>query len=105
MLVTACTDMELNLVLSQPLAQGMTASVPLSRYAVPDIYNIPARHLQLMRSIPAKSVLSSVVGMKKQEHVRANLEVVKKAPMTQNNFLASIRPILRSEFIEDALEM
>ena len=64
MLVSACTDLDLNLVLSQPLAQGMTATVPLSRYAVPEIYNVAARHLQLMRSIPSKSVLSCVVGMK-----------------------------------------
>ena len=45
LLVSSCSDQELNLVLSQPLAQGMTANVPLSRIAVPDVYNIPARHL------------------------------------------------------------
>ena len=83
----------------------MTAQVPLSRYAVPEIYNIPARHLQLMRSIPAKSVLGTVVGMKRQDHVKANLEVVKKAPMTKNDFFEGIKPVLRTEFIEDSLEM
>ena len=73
--------------------------------AVPDVYNIPARHLQLIRSIPNKSVLSAVVGMKKQTHVRANLEVVKKAPMSRTDFINSVRPVLRSEFIEDSLDM
>ena len=83
----------------------MTANVPLSKYAVPDVYNIPARHLQLIRSIPAKSVLGTVVGMKKQEHVRGNLEVVKRAPMSLTDFFDGIKPVLRSEFIEDSLDM
>jgi len=89
--------------LSQPLAQGMTARVPLSRIAVPEVYNIPARHLQVMRSVPAQSVIGCLVGMKRPEHVKANLEIAKKAPMTRNDFFAGIKPILRSEFIEDAL--
>ena len=103
--MTSCTEQQLNLVITQPLAQGMTARVPLSRYAVPDVYNIPARHLQLMRSLPAKSVLGTVVGMKKMDHVKANLEIVKKAPMTRTDFFDGIKPVLRSEFIEDSLNM
>jgi len=58
-----------------------------------------------MRSIPAKSVLGTVVGMKKPDHVKANLEIVKRAPMTTTDFFEGIKPVLRSEFIEEALEM
>ena len=83
----------------------MVARTPLSRIAVPDVYNVPARHLQLIRSIPAKSVLGTVVGMKNPEHVKANLEVVKKAPMTTTDFFEGIKPVLRSEFLEEALDM
>jgi len=61
----------------------MAANVPLSRIAVPEVFNVSARHLQVMRSIPAQSVLGVVVGMKRPEHVKANLEVIKKAPMTR----------------------
>ena len=105
LLVSSCTEQKLNLVISQPLAQGMTARVPLSRYAVPEVFNIPARHLQLLRSIPAQSVIGTVVGMKKMDHVKANLEVVKRAPMTRTDFFEGIKPVLRSEFIEDSLDM
>ena len=105
LLCSSCTEQQLNLVLSQPLAQGMTSNVPLSKYAVPGVFNIPARHLQLIRSIPAQSVLGTVVGMKQQAHVHANLEIVKKAPMTKEEFFDGIKPVLRQEFIEDVLEM
>ena len=81
----------------------MTASVPISKYAVPDVFNIPARHLQLVRSVPSKSVLGTVVGMKQQAHVKANIEIVKKAPMTKSDFFEGIKPVLRSEFVEEAL--
>ena len=59
----------------------------------------------MMRSVPGQSVLSAVVGMKKQEHVKANLEIVKKAPMTNTEFFEGIKPIKRTEFIEDIVDM
>ena len=58
----------------------------------------------MLRSIPSKSVLSTVVGMKEQDHVRQNLEVIKKPLMTKEEFMAGIKPIKRSEYIEDALD-
>ena len=73
----------------------MTARVPLSRIAVPEVYNVPARHLQVMRSVPAQSVIGCVVGMKKPEHVKANLEVIKKAPMSRHDFFGGIKPVVR----------
>lgn len=103
-LTHCCADLNLNLIGSQPLVQGMATAIPLSRVAVPEVYNLSARHLQVMRSIPSKSVLSTVVGMKEQDHVRQNLEVVKKPLMTKDEFLAGIKPVKRSEFIEDALD-
>jgi len=58
----------------------------------------------MLRSIPSKAVLSTVVGMKEQDHVRQNLEVIKKPIMTKEEFMAGIKPIKRSEYIEDALD-
>ena len=104
-LAAACSDLELNLMLSQPLLQGMVANTPLSRIAVPEITNFTARHLQLMRSIPSKSIMSVVVGMKHPKHVKANLEVISKAPMNRQEFLDGVKPITRTEFIEDTLQM
>jgi hypothetical protein len=45
MLVAACTELGINFISSQPLLQGMTANIPLSKLAVPEIYNLGARHL------------------------------------------------------------
>ena len=103
-LVQCCSDLGLNLITSQPLVQGMATNIPLSRIAVPEVYNLSARHLQIMRSIPSKSVLSTVVGMKEQDHVRQNLEVIKKPLLTKDEWMAGIKPVKRSEFIEDALD-
>jgi len=104
MLVAACSELDLNLISSQPLAQGLTAEIPLSKIAIPDVYNVPARHLQMIRSIPSRSLKSTVVGMKQAEHVRANLEVVRKPPMNRQEFFEGIRPLRRTEYIEDDLD-
>ena len=84
--------------------QGMVARIPLSRVAVPDIYNLSARHLQLIRSVPSQSVVSTLVGMKEPSNVRANLEVIKKPLMTRQEFLEAIKPVRRTEFIEEELD-
>jgi len=76
MLVAACGDLGLNVISSQSLMQGMAANIPLSKGHINGVYNNGARHLQLLRSIPTKSLVSSLVGMKSIENVRANLEVI-----------------------------
>lgn len=82
-LVGCLSEMEINLVTSQPLLQGMVAQIPLSKIAVPDVFNLASRHLQLIRSVPSRSLLTTLVGMKQRNHVSANLEVIKKAPLTR----------------------
>jgi hypothetical protein len=42
--------------------------------------------------------------MKQRNHVSANLEVIKKAPLTRQDFFAAIKPIRRTEFIEEQLD-
>jgi aryl-alcohol dehydrogenase-like predicted oxidoreductase len=82
----------------------MATQIPLSRHAIDDVYNISARHLQLIRSIPTRSLVSAVVGMKKMDHVRQNLEVIKKPLLTRQEFMEGIKPIKRSEFVEEELD-
>lgn len=102
-LVGALTDLQINLVTSQPLLQGMCANIPLSKVAV-EMFNLSARHLQFVRSIPSKCLVSTLVGMKRPEHVRSNLEVAKKAPLSRQDFFGVIKPMRRSEFIEESLQ-
>jgi len=58
-----------------------------------------------MRSIPGRSLKSTMVGMKQVENVRGNLEVVKKPLMTREEFFDTLKPHRRQEYIEDELEM
>lgn len=90
-LLPICNDMKINVISSQPLMQGYLANMPLCRENI-NIYNIPARHLQMMRSIPSRALVSTLVGMKKLENVRGNLEVVRNAPMTREEFFDTLRP-------------
>jgi hypothetical protein len=82
----------------------MASNIPLSKLAIPDMYNLSSRHLQFVRSIPANCLVSTVVGMKQPDHVLENLDVIKKPPMSRQDFLAVMKPIRRSEFIEEGLE-
>ncbi len=86
------------------MAQGMAANVPLSRKNI-TVFNIPARHLQLMRSIPTKALKSTLVGMKQMENVRGNLEVIKKPLLTREEFFDMLKPHRRHEYIEEELDM
>lgn len=70
-----------------------------------NVFNIPARHLQLMRSIPGRALKSTLVGMKQLENVRGNLEVVKKPLMTREEFFDTLKPHRRQEYIEEELDM
>ena len=104
LLAAVCADLNLNLTASQPLLQGQVANLPLSKFAVPRAHTLGARHLQLIRSIPSKALLSCVVGMKEPSHVRHNLQVIKGAPLTRQEFLDGIKPVKRTEFIEEELD-
>lgn len=102
--VAACNDLELNVISSQALLQGMCADIALSRDAVGGVYNLSARHLQFIRSIPTKCLKSTLVGMKKNDHVRANLEVIQKPLLTRDEFFAAMGPYRRPEFIDDEMD-
>ena len=82
----------------------MATNIPLSRQAIPGVYNLASRHLQLIRSIPTKSLKSTLVGMKKQDHVRPNLEVVGQPLMTRDEFFTALSPHRRTEFIDEEMD-
>jgi len=103
-LLAAAGELEINAVTSQPLLQGKLQNLPLNTKHV-NCYNICARHLQLMRSIPAKAMLSTLVGMKENENVRSNLEVVRKPLLSRDDFFEILRPQKRVEFIDEEVNM
>jgi hypothetical protein len=104
LLLAACTDLQLNVISSQSLMQGYCANIPLPRSSL-QVFNIPARHLQFVRSIPSKDLISSLVGMKDNTHVRSNLEVIKKPLMKREDFFETLKPHRRLEYIDEELDM
>jgi len=82
----------------------MCANIALSRDAVGGVYNLSSRHLQFIRSIPTKCLKSSLVGMKQNDHVRANLEVVQKPLLTREEFFLALAPFRRTPFIDDEMD-
>ncbi len=104
-LVAACSDLDLNLISSQPLMQGMCSTIPLSKEAIAGVYNLSARHLQLVRSIPTKCLKSTLVGMKQNEHIRSNLEVTQKPLMSREEFFTALAPHRRTPHIEQHLHL
>lgn len=104
MLVNIADDLQINLISSQPLMQGLTTQIPMSREAIPGLYNLCARQLQFIRSIPTKCLKSTLVGMKQTEHVRANLEVIQKPMMTREEFFFTLSPHKRQPFIDDEMD-
>ena len=83
----------------------MAADIPLSRIQIPGPYNLAARHLQLLRSIPTNSLKSTIVGMKQVDHVRANLEVVSKPLLTREQFFEALVPGRRMEYIDEEMDL
>jgi hypothetical protein len=68
-----------------------------------DVYNNGARHLQLLRSIPSAALLTNLVGMKTNAHLRQNLEVSQKPLLSRQEFFDFMQPARRREYIEDDL--
>lgn len=74
----------MNLIASKPLLEGRVSEVE-----IPQIKNIKdpvSRHLQLVRSMPIRCLISTLVGMKKVENLKKNFEVIKTEPLTKEEF-------------------
>jgi aryl-alcohol dehydrogenase-like predicted oxidoreductase len=97
--VTAmCNLYKINLISSSPLLQGLLLDMPLEN-KIGLKYN-PSKHLQIIRSIPAESLKSTLVGMKSQNHIKSNLEVLKVPRLTPLEFYELLTPKKRSPHIE-----
>ncbi|CDW78225.1 UNKNOWN [Stylonychia lemnae] len=84
-LVAVCNLLKMNLIASKPILEGKIEST-----TIPQITNIKdtvAKHLQLVRSMPIRCHISTLVGMKKMENLKKNFEVIKNEPLTKEEFL------------------
>ncbi len=88
-LLAAANRLSINLISCQPLFQGKAVHLTLSRKV--NVKGLGARHLQFIRSIPARCLLSTLVGMKTLPHVRENLDVATHNPLTEAEFRDAIQ--------------
>jgi aryl-alcohol dehydrogenase-like predicted oxidoreductase len=101
-LTAVCSALQVNLISSSPLLQGHMVNLPLEN-SLFNVKNNSAKHLQLIRSIPAESLKCTVVGMKNQVNIKSNLEVIGKPPLTSKQFYEVLAPKKRTPFIETNL--
>ena len=102
-LTAACSALKINLVSSSPLMQGYIINLPLEN-ALFNVKNNAAKHLQLIRSIPAECLKSTLVGMKSAANIKTNLEVVSKPPLTSTQFYEILAPKKRTPFVEKEVD-
>jgi hypothetical protein len=83
-LVAVCNLLKMNLIASKPLLEGRVSEV-----SIPHITNIKdpvSKHLQLVRSMPIRCLISTMVGMKRIDNLKKNFEVIKTEPLTKDEF-------------------
>ena len=73
--------LNLNVISNSPLLSGTLINIPMSASLLKCNHN-GAKHLQLIRSIPSKALVSTIIGQKTNRHVRKNLEVLSVDALT-----------------------
>ena len=101
-LTAVCNALKINMISSSPLMQGYIINLPLENNLF-NVKNLSAKHIQLIRSIPADSLKSTLIGMNNQVHIRTNLEVISKPPLTSKEFYDILAPKKRQPFVEKEL--
>jgi len=89
--LAAANRLQMNLISCEPLFQGNVTKLKLLTNI--KIGDRGAKHLQLIRSIPAVCLKSTVVGMKTMAHLKANLEVAKNEPLKSKEFSEAIQSL------------
>jgi hypothetical protein len=83
-LVAVCNLLKINLIASKPLLEGRVSEVELPM--IKNIKDPVSKHLQLVRSMPIRCLISTLVGMKRIENLKKNFEVIKTEPLTKEEF-------------------
>lgn len=87
------------MVSNSPLLSGTLINIPMPASLL-KCNNNGAKHLQLMRSIPSKALVCTLIGHKKNRHVKKNLEVMNVAPLDEGEWLNVFVPKSSSNQIE-----
>ena len=86
MLVVVCNLLKMNLIASKSIMEGQLAHLKIDEAKVPGVNDNVARHLQITRSMPVRSLISTLVGMKSPENIKKNMQAIKKGPLSKEEF-------------------
>ena len=84
-------QLSINVVSNSPLLGGTLINIPMPASLLKCNSNA-AKHLQLIRSIPSKALVSTLVGQKTNRHVRKNLEVISADRLSEEEWLSVFVP-------------
>lgn len=87
-LVAVCNLLKLNLIVSKPILEGAVKDISLP--TVKNVQDPVAKHLQLIRSMPPRCIISTMCGMKSIENLKKNFEVIKSEPLNRQEFLTAM---------------
>ena len=69
-----------------PLFQGQVVNLPFQSKNLNYLEHLSAQHLQLIRSFPSPTLLTTLVGMTEEEHIRQNLSILPHRPLTADEW-------------------
>ena len=87
-LVAVCNLLKMNLIVSKPILEGKVSDIKLD--TIKNIQDPVAKHLQLIRSMPPRCIISTMCGMKSIENLKKNFEVIRNEPLTRQEFLKAM---------------
>ncbi|EGR29887.1 hypothetical protein IMG5_146600 [Ichthyophthirius multifiliis] len=99
-LLKVAKQLQINIITSSPLMNGALINTPLSSQVF-ECANLGAKHLQFIRSIPSDAICSTLIGQKKNRHVKMNLEVLSYPKINEDKFWLNLAPSLREEQEEE----
>lgn len=73
-------------MLCSPLFQGRVANLPFSSPKMNYLQSNAAKHLQFIRSIDSKALLTTVVGTNNVHHLREDMQVVSQPRVTKDDW-------------------
>ena len=80
----------MNIMVSKPILEGKVRETRID--SIKNIQDPVAKHLQLVRSLPPRCIISTMCGMKKIENLKSNFEVIKSEPLTRAEFAKAMTP-------------
>jgi len=80
-LVAVCNLLKMNLMVSKPILEGAVKEIKID--SITNINDPVAKHLQLVRSMPPRCIISTMCGMKSVTNVNSNFNVIQREPLNR----------------------